>query len=289
MIFLQMALYCEARPILQHEAFHAMPPVGRFQRWQTEDMMLTLSGTGQAEAATCAAVTCAMHHPTASDLFVVLGTCAALEGKAEKGRLYRARSIEDLGSGRVFYPDLVLDLGLPEAGLLSGYQELKSQKERIWYRDGRDLPALYDMESAAACAAAGHFFGPHQIVVLRIPSDSGDDAGLVTPERISDMIGQQMDTLDSVFQRLKAFSELLGQESAQVPEEDPAFLEQTEAALRCSASMSLRFRQLVRYACSAGIAYREILERYVQEGLLPVPGRKEGKDLLAQFEKELTR
>ena len=74
MIFLQMALYCEARPILQHEAFHAMPPVGRFQRWQTEDMMLTRSGTGQAEAATCAAVTCAMHHPTASDLFVVLGT-----------------------------------------------------------------------------------------------------------------------------------------------------------------------------------------------------------------------
>ena len=98
------------------------------------------------------------------------------------------------------------------------------------------------------------------------------------------MIGQQMDTLDSVFQRLKAFSELLGQESAQVPEEDPAFLEQTEAALRCSASMSLRFRQLVRYACSAGIAYREILERYVQEGLLPVTGRKEGKDLLAQFD-----
>ena len=154
MIFLQMALYCEARPILQHEAFHAMPPVGRFQRWQTEDMMLTLSGTGQAEAATCAAVTCAMHHPTASDLFVVLGTCAALEGKAEKGRLYRARSIEDLGSGRVFYPDLVLDLGLPEAGLLSGYQELKSQKERVWYRDGRDLPALYDMESAAVYHAA---------------------------------------------------------------------------------------------------------------------------------------
>ncbi|MBR0217307.1 MAG: hypothetical protein IJL96_10325, partial [Clostridia bacterium] len=286
---LQMALYCEARPILQHEAFHAMPPVGRFQRWQTDDIMLTLSGTGQAEAATCAAVTLAMHHPAATDLFVVLGTCAAMEGKAEKGTLYRARSIEDLGSGRVFYPDLMLDLGLPEAGLLSGYQDLKSQKERVWYQEGRDLPALYDMESAAACAAAGHFFGPHQIMVLRIPSDIGDDAGLVTPENISDMIGQQMDTLEGVFQRLKAFSGLLGQEGTQTPDEDPAFLVQTETALRCSASMSLRFRQLVRYARSAGIAYREILDRYSKDGLLPVPGRKEGKDLLAQFEKELTR
>ena len=210
MIFLQMSLYCEARPILQHEAFHAMPPVGRFQRWQTEDMMLTVSGTGQAEAATCAAVTCAMHHPSASDLFVVLGTCAALEGKAEKGRLYRARSIEDLGSGRVY-----LVFGDPPATrpVGDGYVRRDAAVVRGAHRAGAELDILGVLLIRVDGADDGVAFdvhlgldgAPQLAVAAGRPKDgSGADCFGLAPDQGSDVNGAEAFELD--LQLAQAFS-----------------------------------------------------------------------------------
>lgn len=289
MIYLQLALYCEARPILERFPFRALPPAGRFQIWQTEDMILALSGTGQTEAATCASFLCAQYPPSSSDLFVSLGTCAALHSGCEKGMLYRVHSLEDLGSGRMQYPDLLVKLDLPEASLLTGYQELSRQKQRVWYTSGCDRSDLYDMESAAAYGAASHFFGPHQIVVLRMPSDNGQDTGLLTPDRVTEMFEQKMDTMERVFETLKHFSRMLQERAAELPETDRIAFAEAGTAFRCSASMSLHLEQLIRYAVRAGLPYKDILARYEREGLLPVPGRKEGKDLLVQFERELTR
>lgn len=289
MIFLQMALYCEAAPILRNGSFKALAPFGRFQRWQSEDMTLLLSGTGQQEAAACAAINCTAFEPSQSDLFVILGSCAGIGSGIETGRLYQVNALEDLGSGRVCYPDMLLDLGLPEARLLSGYQVLSQQKESVWFRTGRDPGDLYDMESAGAYAAASHFFGPHQILVLRMPTDSGgEDAENLTPELISGMMEKNLPELESVLDRLRAFSRMLEKHEGELAEEDRNALLQVGEALRCSASMRMKLEQLIRYAVSAGIPYREFFERCGMEGRLPVPGRKEGKDLLAEFEHELT-
>ncbi len=289
MIYLQMALYCEAKPILQHFPLRAFPQAGRFQSWQSEEITLTISGTGQTEAATCAARTLAQNPPSPSDLFVLLGTCAAMHEGCEKGRLYRIHSLEDLGSGRTYYPDLLAGLELPEASLLTGYQELSRQRKHVWYSSAHEEADLYDMESAAAYAAASHFFGPHQIEVLRLVSDSGEDADLLTPDSISAMMEHEIPALEQIFEHLQKFSRMLENQSQQPSEKEQQVLAEMETAFRCSASMALHLRQLIRYAVCAGLPYETILERYEREGLIPVPGRKEGKDLLVQFERELTR
>ncbi len=280
MLYLQMALYCEARPLLARYGFHALPADGRFQIWETDSMRLTLSGTGPYEACTCATVTCTKTSFSPSDLFISLGTCASVNPTVLPSTLYLVHSLEDLASGRTYYPDLLPAWDLPEASLLTGALPFDRQKVHAWYPDRHSLPDLYDMESSAVFQAVSHFAGPHQLFFFRVPTDTGDTSAL-TPDTLTQAMEAQLPVLDPIFAKLAEYADTLSE--GELPDLSGTYAQD----FRCSASMAQRLSQILRYADLMHLPAESVLEGYRREGLLPVKGRKEGKDLLERFERDL--
>ncbi len=108
--------------------------------------------------------------------------------------MYHIHRITDAATKRDFYPDMLLNAGLPEASLITGarllaaqdtWAQVDAQRGEKFRRGTTDdaapgtladrlaAPLLYDMEAAAIYQAASMFLGPHQMNFLRIVTDDG--------------------------------------------------------------------------------------------------------------------
>jgi hypothetical protein len=104
MILFIEALYKEAAPLIQALSLKRDPACTAFQRFAGEDVTLYLSGTGESAAACCAGF--ALGREENVSHLVNLGAAAGPAGT--KGMLFRILSLEDSGSGKRYYPDLLL-------------------------------------------------------------------------------------------------------------------------------------------------------------------------------------
>ena len=280
MIYLQLAMSCEAAPLIRALSLSAAPAFHGLKRWANQDVTLTLSGTGSYAACACAALTCAGAEP-AHDLFVTFGTCASLNQNILPGTLYRIHALYDLSSARSYYPDMFPDIGFPEAGIITGARVLDTASP-LPGLSACPPHALYDMESAAAHMTAARFLGPHRQAALRLVSDAGESGGL-TSKSISDLVEKQLPALTEVLSSFAAYAASLEPEDDFRPSEEE--VSRLCGMLRCSESMRLQLMQLMRYAGSCGLSFQDHLAPYIASGDLPVRDRKEGKRIL----EELTR
>lgn len=280
MIYLQLAMSCEAAPLIRALSLSAAQPLHGLKRWASQDVTLTLSGTGPYAACACAALTCA-EAESAHDLFVTFGTCASLLPDLSPGTLYRIHALYDLASGRPYYPDMFPDIGLPEAGIITGARVLDTASP---LHGLADCPphTLYDMESAAAHLAASRFLGPHRQAALRLVSDAGESSH-ITQESIGHMVEKQLPALTAVLASFASYAASLEDVDDFTPSDEE--VSHLCSLLRCSESMRLQLMQLMRYAGSCDISFLALLAPYIASGTLPVRDRKEGKRIL----EELTR
>ena len=227
MIHIFTALYQEAKPLIQALGLKKRAAQTHYQQFLSEaqDLCLTITGVGPMQAAAVTASVLTDFDAGAQDQLLSLGTAARLtqceyserneyaraqaessetaeaackdmsDGRAEKvDSLYHIHRITDAATKRDFYPDMLLNTGLPEASLITGAKlltardmrsEVEAQRDVKFRQDTPDdaapgtladrlaAPRLYDMEAAAVYQAASMFLGPHQMNFLRIVTDDG--------------------------------------------------------------------------------------------------------------------
>lgn len=279
MIYLFTALYAEAALFIKKYHLEKNLENTRFQEFHQEESGIRLTITGVSEIAAAAAVSsvCTAYKPNKGDTLLNIGTCAHLAGKEG---VFVCNKIIEQATGKTFYPDLLYCHALQEETIVTGMlpYNLKLFAENV---SGN----LYDMEAAAIYQAGSYYFGPHQMIFLKVVSDVGM-AKEVSKEKVKHCMEVNQEFLFDFIEKISAVThESSGKENAFQKEEIQ--FETLCGDLHCSKVMEDSLRQHIHYWELTGIDYASVIQDMYREGVLPCRDKKEGKLCFEKLKKRL--
>lgn len=288
MIYLFTALYAEADLFIKKYHLEKNLENTRFQEFYQEKcgIRLTITGVGEIAAAAAVSSVCSTYKPNMGDILLNIGTCASPAGKEG---VFLCNKIIEQATGKTFYPDLLYRHTLQEETIVTGMQPY-NQEEYTKSVDSERLSVenssgnLYDMEAAAIYQAGSYFFGPHQMIFLKVVSDGGK-AKEVTKEKVKHCMEVNQELFFNFIEKISAVTqESSGKENAFRQEEIQ--METLCGDLHCSKVMEDSLRQHIHYWELAGIDYVSVIQDMYRESILPCRDKREGK---LRFEQLKTR
>ena len=304
MIHIFTALYPEAKPLIQALSLKKCAAQTHYQQFLSEegDLSLTITGVGPLQAAAVTASVLTDFDAGASDQLLSLGTAARLT--TCPASMYHVNKITEAVTMRDFYPDMLLNTGLPEASLITG-AKLYTKQESGYAAD------LYDMEAAASYQAASMFLGPHQMNFLRIVTDDGltqeemetgmtvrtvTNAASGTESKpavgteasahrslaahVTDCVEQQVDTIGAVVDKLRALTAAEAAGHQVLTENERQLVDKLIADAHFSKVMADECVQLIRYAALSQLDWQQPIAALYAEGLVPTRDKRAGKIIL---------
>ena len=297
MIYLFTALYCEAQIMIEQYGLKKSADCTRFQQFASESgqILLTVSGAGEIAAAAAVGSVCTKYPPKQNDFLVNVGTCA---GTSLRDGIFIIHKLTEQTTGKTFYPDMLYAQEFQEAELWTVMKpwKYKAQADHSkgmpsdgkWHYETENADAgLYDMEGASIYQAGSYFFGPEQMLFLKVVSDNGEGDRL-SPE----IIRQQMEThskrIVSFLERLMAIANQEGHmEHQQKQERQEQWICRLCVDLHCSKTMEESLRQHLHYAALAGIDYKKAVQELYEENKIPCRDKREGKRCFEAFKQRL--
>lgn len=264
-------------------------------------ILLTICGEGRNNAAAAVAATLARESAKRGDILLSIGSAAMLKGAEEErllGKWFLIHALEEEGSGRAFYPELLYQTDFPTARLITGDRVLR-RSDAKWpteMGDGRpecmgvEETLLYDMESTAIFQAANAFLSLENLFFLRCGTDFGVEEngsrqlenGKTVPEMLREQMRKEEEKIFSFLSDLERLD--AGKEKEREKEE--AFLrESTTLAeeLRLSFVLAKKLEGLLSYAESLSSEWRAYFQKKREEGLLPCRDKRGGQKVLSDF------
>lgn len=205
MITIYCALYVEAQYLIQHYELKKATESRHFQIFFNEKwkIRLVITGVGKLNATVAMAEISTIYPPAEEDLMVNYGSCAAegmlMPGEGEGGggacvplgSIIMVNKLTDAESGRTFYPDMVYRHPFAEGEVVTSAQVytadagtrdggttkvedvgLNAQNEEAMKAEVI-APTVHDMEAAAFYEAGNFYYGPHQMIFLKVVTDHG--------------------------------------------------------------------------------------------------------------------
>lgn len=293
MIYLFTALYGEAQMFI--ERFHLKKQMDgtRFQQFRSESgqILLTVSGVGEIAAAAAVSSVCTQVPPGRHDFLLNVGICA---GVPDGHGIYYIRKLTELTTGKTFYPDLLYIHGLPEAELWTVMKPWRraAQTDGMAEAYSHDTGAesglkLYDMEAAAIYQAGAYFFSPHQMIFVKVISDSGEGETLGTADARNCLQAYGKELCELLERLLRIVQmENRPEQAVQYGETEQLF-QRLCADLHCSKAMADLLRQYVRYASLSGIDYCQVVQKLYEDNRLPCGNKREGKQCFEELKQRL--
>lgn len=282
MIYIFTALYCEANIFIRQFHLKKVMESACFQQFASESgqMLLTISGVGEIAAASAVSSVCTQYPPGADDYLLNIGSCAK---PGEKGGIFLIHKLTEYATGKTFYPDILYKHGFLEAEIVTGMvpweNKRKDSGEPAVCLQGR---CLYDMEAAAVYQAGAYFFGPHQMVFLKLVSDSGEGDRL-TGDDIGRLMEAHQDSIFRFCERLLQIAQA-GRRTEDLPEQ---WFRRLCEDMHCSKAMGDSLKQYIRYAVLAGVDYQKAVQEMYQGRRLPCKDKREGKQRFEEFKQRL--
>ena len=202
--------------------------------------------------------------------------------------------IEESAAASPAYPD-----GVREEGASPAFSDgVREEEASPVYPDGvkeeEALPAvsagkLYDMEAAAIYQAGSSFFGPHQMLFLKVVSDRG--AGKeVSREQIESQMEKYQDQISDFMEQIFAITHMARKDwcgEKPLRQEDEALFQSFCTDLHCSKAMKDSVRQYIRYLSLAGTDPFLMIRDMYEKGLLPCKDKREGKLRFEEFKRRV--
>ncbi len=164
-----VALPGEARPLVEHYVLKRDMSDSPFPIFRGDNMTLVVSGIGKVKAAAATSYALSMRGPFSNLSIINIGIAgAARECGAKIGDLFVINKIVDNGSGREFFPDMLLAAGIEETTVTTFDHAVTLSTPRV------PLDGLVDMEASGFQEAASIFLPPHNIACIKIVSDHLD-------------------------------------------------------------------------------------------------------------------
>lgn len=311
MIYLFTALYCEAHIFIQQFHLEKDPQSTQFQEFynETAGIRLTITGIGEIAAAAAVSSVCTAYKPTEGDVLLNIGTCACAAGR---DGVFVCNKITELATGKTFYPDILYRHEFQEEGIVTGMlpwnregslltgmlprnrEETAVTGAMVWdgekgsmaFQASNTAASLYDMEAAAIYQAGAYFFGPHQMMFLKVVSDEGA-AKEVSREQIEHLMETYRDGLFGYIEQLQKIAHKNAPKTNDLQQGKEALIEKLCMDMHCSKVMRDSLRQHIRYLTLAGTDYVSVIQDMYREGLLPCNDKREGKLRFEEFKRRL--
>ena len=272
-------------------------------------ILLTICGEGRNNAAAAVAATLAKEGAKRGDILLSLGSAAVLKGAGEErslGQWFLLHALEEAGSGRAFYPELLYQTDFPTARLITGDRVLRhsdvnwatetksyssKEKELSQASDSGqegtfpEESLLYDMESTAVFQSANAFLSLENLFFLRCATDFGvgeTESGQSIKEKLKAQMRKEEEKVFSFLLHL----ERLDAENEKEREKEEAFLKESTALaeeLRLSFVLTKQLERLLSYAESLSSEWRDYFQKKREEGCLPCLDKRGGQKVLSDF------
>ncbi|AAS68824.1 phosphorylase [Leptospira interrogans] len=168
MIFISVALFAEAKPLIENLGLNILRNKTVFPIYQNENHALVISGTGKIYSAMSVVFLLNEFKDQISDSSWILnfGVCGARKDISEIGKSFLIHKITDEGSFKNVYPDILFHSPIPESAL-------RTFDKPIFDDVVSELPnTLVDMEAFGFFTASRKFFSSDKIRVVKIVSDN---------------------------------------------------------------------------------------------------------------------
>lgn len=284
MIYLFTALYCEAQVFIKQFNLKKDIEYTLFQEFynETAGVRLTITGVGEIAAAAAVGSVCTGHRPSQSDVLINIGVCAS---QTASGGIFLCNKIIEGTTGKSFYPDILYRHDFCEEAIVTGMLPWNGEKDYAVISSVVSDKSLYDMEAAAIYQAGTYFFGPHQMIFLKIVSDGGA-AGEVSEKKVVDLLEKYQNVILNYIRQIHIVTHgnehrkscLCGGEE---------LIEQLCADMHCSRAMGDSLRKHIYYLTLAETDYVSVIKNMYEEGLLPCKDKREGKLRFEELKRRL--
>ncbi|EKQ85221.1 hypothetical protein LEP1GSC064_1726 [Leptospira kirschneri serovar Grippotyphosa str. Moskva] len=166
MIFISVALFAEAKPLIESLGLNILRDKTVFPVYQNENHTLVISGTGKIHSAMSVVFLLNEFKNQISDSSWILnfGICGARKDISEIGRSFLIHKITDESSFKNVYPDILFHSPISESAL-------RTFDKPIFDDVVPELPnTLVDMEAFGFFTASRKFFSSDRIRVVKIVS-----------------------------------------------------------------------------------------------------------------------
>lgn len=280
MINIITALYCEAQPLILHYQLKKDSTIHQFQLFQNDEIRLILTNTGSISAAVGVTYLHTLYPPSASDILINIGVCAAMQQELTEGRLFLCNKITEQFTNRCFYPDILFKHPFEEGEVVTCSSVMREAD--ILTKTGLQQK-LFDMEAAGIYQAAAYFYQPHQIYFLKIISDHGQ-GGKLSTDKVTGLIQRNMNQITSWLQRL---NQVQIAEKEIFTEEEEACVKELSEKLLCSVTMEFKLRQLLQHYKLTQGSFLELVKEFSIEAGLPCTMKSKGKIYFEQLKARL--
>ena len=273
------ALQIEARPLIRALGLKKDSTSPKIPLYRGDGVRLVVCGTGKLKAAVGTTYALTREAEPQKTIAVNFGFCGSADPRIATGSLFMINKITDAATNRSFFPDILLNHGLPESPLTTHDRPLirAEYDEEASRRTGER--ELVDMEGSGFFMAASAFLGPERIICLKLVSDHLEGNRL-DKDLLSAFIESQLPQIESC---LDACDALAGPPPALNPE-DATLLAALRPRLRLTTTQS---HQLRDWATAYAIRRRRdltILKPYLEQ---TVNNKAERNRLLAAIKDEL--
>ena len=258
------ALRQEARPLIEALGLKQDRASRKIPVYSGDDFLLVISGIGKLYAGI--ATTHAVHLAgnTENCRLVNVGMCGAVHDQIALGEAVLVHKIWDHGSGREFFPDMLLKTPLQEASLGTFDDPVTSAHRSLLSCD------IVDMEASGVFQAAHLFLSPHQMQFLKVVTDYLE----FSSEDYTQMKRYYEESLEQWIGVLK-MDNGFSKTNPILTEEHEELLEEVVARMRLTKTQSHQLRDAVmRYLVRRG-ADLSILKPIISEDPLSKATRNE--------------
>jgi adenosylhomocysteine nucleosidase len=137
MIYIVTALAQEAIPLIQHFKLKKDLSHTKFDLYRNDMIKLIVSGTGKLKSAVATTYLLLKEPPKKSDKILNFGICGSGLEKHKSGQIFLINKIEDLNSGKTYYPEILFSHLLPEEAIFYSREtcnqiQIKSSSLDCW-------------------------------------------------------------------------------------------------------------------------------------------------------------
>ncbi len=285
MIYLFTALYCEAAVFIRQLQLEKNLENTWFQEFTNETLgiRLTITGVGGIAAAAAVGSICTKYKPGGEDVLLNIGTCAHKEGSSG---IFVCNKLIEQTTGKTFYPDILYSHDFAEETIVTGMLPQNCERNgagtSVMVLDGN----LYDMEAAALYQAGSYFFGPHQMVFLKVVSDDGR-AKEISGKQVEDLMESCKDRLFDFIKQLSVMFHENVRKKGCARQDMELMTERLCRDMHCSKAMRDLLEQHIRYLSLSGTDLSSVIQNMYREGLLPCRDKREGKQCFEELKRRL--
>lgn len=284
MLIIITALYCEAKPFINQYQLKKSLTHTKFQVFENDATLLLITGPGSIAAASSVSYLFALRPPTSLDVLINIGICGAWVKDLQIGSVYLINKITEEATDRSFYPDIIFRHPFAESDLVTvnsiiRIDNMPSHKARDISGRGR----LFDMEASAVYQAASYYIQPHQLCLIKLISDYGEQDRMV-PDRVTHLLEQRMEVISVFLERLRP---ALTRKVPIFDEEEEKVIKELAVGMHCSVTMEYQLRQQLHYYKLIHGGICDLFKAICSEQVLPCKTKKEGMKYLEQLRKRI--